>query len=241
MTIKARASRLLLIGSTFVAFGAGLAYAAIPDAGDVIHGCFKTVAGTLRVIDPDEGETCKQNETALDWNQQGLRGDKGDPGAAGATGAKGDKGEQGLQGETGAKGETGTAGPQGPQGEPGPQGPQGELGPKGDKGDAGPAGADGAPGAQGLPGERGAAGPQGPPGVPGGLSGWELAYKCCQELPAGSSAVDVHCPSGKRAIGGGYEGSGRIWHSMPTATGDRWQFWVDSPTPVRMSFVVTCA
>jgi hypothetical protein len=48
------------------------AWASIPDADGVIHGCFKTASGDLRIIDAAT-ESCAGNETAISWNQ-GLRG-----------------------------------------------------------------------------------------------------------------------------------------------------------------------
>lgn len=76
--------RLVVALLLVIALGAGVAYAAIPDAGGVIHGCFKKSGGdddddggngkgSLRVIDTDKGERCKKSETALDWNQRGRR------------------------------------------------------------------------------------------------------------------------------------------------------------------------
>jgi fermentation-respiration switch protein FrsA (DUF1100 family) len=56
---------------------AGTAYATIPDAGGVIHGCVLTKDGTLRVIDPSAGGVCTSKETALAWNQQGQPGPPG--------------------------------------------------------------------------------------------------------------------------------------------------------------------
>jgi hypothetical protein len=70
---------------------AAVAHAAIPSASGAIRGCYKSNGGDLRVV--DEAETCKNNETLLNWNQAGQQGPQG---------------EQGPQG------------PQGPQGEPGP-------------------------------------------------------------------------------------------------------------------------
>jgi hypothetical protein len=90
---------------------ASTAFAAIPDGGGVIHGCYKKIApaqGTLRVIDNAQGGACGNNESPLNWNQQGPQGVQG---PAGPQGAKGDKGDTGSQGPTG---------PQGPQGQPGP-------------------------------------------------------------------------------------------------------------------------
>src|SRR6478735_6457788 len=67
----------------------GIAYASIPDAHGVIHGCYSRNGGTLRVIDADNGETCdiaKGKETPLDWNQTGRQGEKGEPGDPGISG-----------------------------------------------------------------------------------------------------------------------------------------------------------
>jgi hypothetical protein len=51
--------------------------AGIPDADGVIHACYKTQNGTLRVID-DAVETCDaRNETPLNWNQTGPQGPPG--------------------------------------------------------------------------------------------------------------------------------------------------------------------
>ena len=80
------------------------ALAAIPSANGVIHGCYKPIAGTLRVIDADAAAKCTDKEKALNWSVQGPKGDKGDPG------------------------QPGPPGPQGPSGPPGPPGPQGPAG-----------------------------------------------------------------------------------------------------------------
>lgn len=89
------------------ALAGGVAYATIPDAG-VIHGCYTNANGSLRVVDT---ATCKSNETALDWNQQGVQGPPGPQGPTGDTGATGPAGPPGPQGD---KGETGPQGPAGP-------------------------------------------------------------------------------------------------------------------------------
>jgi hypothetical protein len=96
-----------------LAAAAGIGYAAIPDGGGVIHGCYNTAAnpsGSLRVIDTEAGGKCAKNEKPLVWNQQGPKGDKGD---------KGDTGPAGPAGPSGPAGETGPAGPAGPPGSPG--------------------------------------------------------------------------------------------------------------------------
>ncbi|HLM35580.1 MAG TPA: hypothetical protein VK278_07365 [Gaiellaceae bacterium] len=103
------------------------AFAAIPDAGGVIHGCYVKSGGSIRVIDATV-TNCKSTETSLDWNQHGQ---PGVPGPQGPTGATGPKGDTGATGATGPQGLTGAAGPKGDTGAKGDTGPQG---PKGDTG-----------------------------------------------------------------------------------------------------------
>jgi hypothetical protein len=112
----------------------------------VIHGCYSSKTGALRVINSLTAK-CATGELALNWNQKGPKGDTG------AAGAQGPVGPQGPKGDTGAAG---------PQGNPGPAGQQG---PKGDTGAAGPPGPPGAAGAQGPKGDTGAAGAPGPSGI----------------------------------------------------------------------------
>ena len=84
------------------ALGAALAftglavYASIPDAGGVIHGCYKRVSGALRVID-DAVAPCDANETRLTWSQRGA------PGPAGAQGPPGPAGPPGAPGSPAAR------------------------------------------------------------------------------------------------------------------------------------------
>jgi len=91
--------RLLLVGvaaaAAFVV--AGFAFGAIPGAGGVIHGCYGTSNGQLRVID---GGSCRTGETPLDWNAQGVAGPTGATGATGAAGATGATGATGAAGAT---------------------------------------------------------------------------------------------------------------------------------------------
>jgi len=70
----------LSLGGATMAFGHG------GDA-DLIHGCQNAVTGQLRLIGPDE--ECRNKETAVDWNKEGIRGDPGADGADGAAGADG--------------------------------------------------------------------------------------------------------------------------------------------------------
>lgn len=57
---------LIGAGCSFIAVGA-VAYASIPDATGVIHGCFKP-GGTVRLVDG----ACRAGETAIAWDQQGT-------------------------------------------------------------------------------------------------------------------------------------------------------------------------
>ena len=121
------------ITSILVVAAGSAAFAAIPDAGGVIHACYLKSGGSIRVIDATT-MTCKATESALDWNQQGqqgLPGPQGPKGDTGAAGPAGPAGPQGAKGDTGAKGETGATGAAGPKGDTGPAGP---AGPKGDPG-----------------------------------------------------------------------------------------------------------
>ncbi len=55
---------------------AGGAYAAIPDAAGVIHGCSKLSGGEqggqLRVV--EDPESCRPNEAPTQWNERGAAG-----------------------------------------------------------------------------------------------------------------------------------------------------------------------
>jgi hypothetical protein len=59
----------------------GVALAAIPDGQGNIHGCYGKPNGQLRVV--ESASDCKNNESALQWNQAGPQGP---PGAAGISG-----------------------------------------------------------------------------------------------------------------------------------------------------------
>lgn len=101
----------LIIGviASGLALAAGVAYATIPDSGGVIHACMLKSLGTIRLIDPANGQKCSAAfETAVEWNERGQQGLPGATGPAGPPGPKGDKGDEGPQGAQGP------AGPQGP-------------------------------------------------------------------------------------------------------------------------------
>ena len=82
-----------------VVFIAGVAIASIPDSGGVIHGCYRTTTGALRVINTGTGQTCVAGEVALNWSQIGPRGPMGARGSPGPRGPQGSPGPQGLPGE----------------------------------------------------------------------------------------------------------------------------------------------
>jgi hypothetical protein len=81
-----------------VAIAGGVTYAVADiGGGGVINGCYKSVNGQLRLIDPAT-DNCNPSETPISWNQAGTpgpKGDKGDPGPPGPQGPKGDKGDPG--------------------------------------------------------------------------------------------------------------------------------------------------
>ena len=56
----------------------GIAYASIPDSNGVIHGCYNTDNGALRVFGKTKDyQQCNATEKALDWNQTGATGATG--------------------------------------------------------------------------------------------------------------------------------------------------------------------
>jgi Collagen triple helix repeat (20 copies) len=137
--------RLALLAAALVFGGlAATALAQIPDSDGVIHACYHTANGGLRIV--TDGTECTGSEQELTWFQTGA------PGSIGATGPDGPQGPIGPQGLAGADGADGADGAAGPAGPAGPQGP---------------AGADGADGADGAAGPAGPAGPMGPAGPQG--------------------------------------------------------------------------
>lgn len=164
---------VILIGLTGVGAFATRASAQIPSNG-VFYACVRIdkdddEARLTRLISADE--TCKRNETLVQWNVAGPQGPQGPvgpigpvgpQGPVGAQGPQGLVGPQGQQGVQGLKGETGPAGPTGPTGATGPTGDTGAIGPIGPTGAAGATGPTGATGATGPTGATGATGPAGP-------------------------------------------------------------------------------
>jgi len=110
-----KAALLLLV---VAAVSGGIAYASIPDSGNVFAACMLKSVGTLRLIDTSLPASnlmghCTSLERQISWNASGA---------------------QGLPGPAGPKGDTGSAGPAGPKGDSGATGPAGPPGPKGDPG-----------------------------------------------------------------------------------------------------------
>jgi hypothetical protein len=54
-----------VVGAVVVGVGAA---AAAPGDGDQVTACYQHTTGALRVVDPDAGQECKQNESQLEWS-----------------------------------------------------------------------------------------------------------------------------------------------------------------------------
>lgn len=81
--------KLIAAAVAVVAVAAGTtAFAAIPDGGGAIHGCYDKQSGTLRVTDTatNSPKACTNKEAALDWSQRGPQGIPGDRGPKGDSG-----------------------------------------------------------------------------------------------------------------------------------------------------------
>jgi collagen triple helix repeat protein len=208
--IRTNTARLALAAAGLLAGSAGVAFATgqIIGADGTISGCYRTNSGTgdseqkgqLRVV--AAGESCKNNELAIQWSQQGPKGNQGIPGP------KGDAGPQGIQGQPGEKGDVG------------PQGPQGIEGQPGEKGDAGPQGPEGKQGLRGLQGEKGDAGPAGPAGT-SGLSGQQVVSTSIVVPPVQVRTLRADCPAGTVVVGGGHSGGLLVRASHPGGPFDR--------------------
>ena len=110
-----------LLAAVLAGIATAVALAAIPDSNGVIHGCYATASGSLRVV--NASSECFVTETPLDWGVEGPAGAAGSQGPQGLPGVAGDQGPVGPQGPTGPAGADGVPGVAGPQGAPGPIGP----------------------------------------------------------------------------------------------------------------------
>lgn len=205
-----------------------------------IRACVKTAngkegdddGGNLRIVGATQA--CKKNETLLEWNITGPKGDTGPAGPTGATGAQGPKGDTGPAGATGATGATGAQGPKGDKGDPGANGTNGTNGAqglKGDKGDPGTNGTNGLDGAPGAKGDKGDAGANGTNGINGtngapGVKGDKGDTGA--QGPKGDTGLGVTagtCPTGQYVTGITSTGS-LVCSSLPIA---------GTPTPTTTS------
>jgi hypothetical protein len=97
-----------------VAIAGGVTYAVAQiGSGGLLHGCYTSANGQLRLIDPAT-DSCHPSETPISWSQTGPQGLKGDPGPPGPAGPQGPAGPHGPAGPQGATGPQGPAGPPGP-------------------------------------------------------------------------------------------------------------------------------
>jgi hypothetical protein len=72
--MKARKKLTLTLAGAVAALAlASIGFAAIPDSGGVIHGCYKKDTGALRVYDDttNSPKQCTDKEAPLNWNQHG--------------------------------------------------------------------------------------------------------------------------------------------------------------------------
>lgn len=90
-----------------LALGVGLAVASIPDAGGVIHACYKQNQGQTRLV--ESASECLPSETAITWSQTGPQGP---PGPQGPQGPQGPPGPQGAPGTPGSSFLAGSSGGQ---------------------------------------------------------------------------------------------------------------------------------
>jgi hypothetical protein len=86
--------RLVVLVVAGLVVAGGVAYATIPDGGNVYTACMLKGVGTTRLIDPSLGSSsamghCTSVETKISWHQQGQKGDPGAPGQAGKDGTNG--------------------------------------------------------------------------------------------------------------------------------------------------------
>jgi hypothetical protein len=86
-SLGARRGRTTVAAATLFMVVGGIAYASIPDASGVIHGCYRTSTddqkGQLRVV--EDAASCRTNELPMQWNQTGPDGPAGKDGAAGVS------------------------------------------------------------------------------------------------------------------------------------------------------------
>lgn len=82
LTTRPRIMVAVALGSAMVMMAGGIAFSAIPDDDGVFHACVGN-AGTVRIV--ETGADCRNNETAVSWNEAGPQGPEGPQGPAGPT------------------------------------------------------------------------------------------------------------------------------------------------------------
>ena len=219
LTRKRVVSLAIFVG---LAIASGVAYASIPASNGALTGCYRTGGGAnqgeFRIV--ETSASCRSNETALTFNQQGIAGPKGETGLKGETGATGPQGVKGDTGDTGPTGATGATGPAGATGQTGPSGQTGAQGP------AGPTGAQGS----------------------SGLSGVEYVEAPVQVGANSADSAIAHCTGTKHVIGGGFSAPGDIdvHFSQPFLSNTAWMVtgdrpFVTLPGPPTMTAYAICA
>jgi hypothetical protein len=105
---------VVLVG--VLAAGAVSIVRAVTPPPPVIYACVNDSSGTIKIVSATD--TCHNHETALNWNQQGPKGDQGIQGIQGLKGDQGIQGIQGIQGDQGVQGIQGVKGDTGPAAAP---------------------------------------------------------------------------------------------------------------------------
>lgn len=67
MKVRSRIVVGIIGAAAVVVTSLTMASASVPDSSDVIHACYTTSSGALRVIDTDNGGNCYGYETAISW------------------------------------------------------------------------------------------------------------------------------------------------------------------------------
>ena len=114
----------------------------------------------------------------------------------------------------------------------------GPAGPAGDTGSVGPAGPAGGP--VGPEGAQGPAGPEGPAG-PAGVSGYQVVSDAATLSGGGTKSVNVVCPAGKVAVGGGARSETQVTlaGSYPSDAGSGWTSSVSRGGKAKGAYTVT--
>src|SRR5437764_5428691 len=68
--IGRRSAWLVPLGIGVLVFAGAAAYASVPDASGIVHGCYSKTSGSLRVID-SATQTCAATESSVNWSQTG--------------------------------------------------------------------------------------------------------------------------------------------------------------------------